>query len=149
MKFWREWSTPWRALMLLSLCVNVILFTYVSVQWLRPGGFMPGAGVDVPLRMIERVAERLPAEDAEILWNIYRGKETELRPLQSEYRLALMKAMKTAAQANLDKAELEAAVKDARDKRVKIGDLVVATFVEMLERISPKGRRQLVGGYFR
>lgn len=147
MKFWREWSTPWRALMLLSLCVNVVLFTYVSVQWLRPGGFRPGAGV--PLRMIERVAERLPAEDAEILWTIYRDKEAELLPLQSEYRLALVKAMKTAAQANLDKAELEAAVKDARDKRVKIGDLVVATFVEMLERISPKGRRQLVGGYFR
>ncbi|MEW6147703.1 MAG: periplasmic heavy metal sensor [Bradyrhizobium sp.] len=147
MKFWREWSTPWRALMLLSLCVNVILFTYVSVQWLLPGGFRPGAGV--PIRMIERVAERLPAEDAEILWSIYRGKEAELLPLQSEYRLALIKAMKTAAQTNLDKAELEAAVKDARDKRVKIGDLVVATFVEMLERISPKGRRQLVGGYFR
>lgn len=147
MKFWREWFTPWRALMLLSLCVNVILFTYVSVQWLLPGGFRPGAGV--PIRMIERVAERLPAEDAEILWSIYRGKEAELLPLQSEYRLALIKAMKTAAQTNLDKAELEAAVKDARDKRVKIGDLVVATFVEMLERISPKGRRQLVGGYFR
>lgn len=147
MKFWREWFTPWRALMLLSLCVNVILFTYVSVQWLLPGGFRPGAGV--PIRMIERVAERLPAEDAEILWSIYRGKEAELLPLQSEYRLALIKAMKTAAQTNLDKAELEAAVKEARDKRVKIGDLVVATFVEMLERISPKGRRQLVGGYFR
>ncbi|UWU84421.1 periplasmic heavy metal sensor [Bradyrhizobium yuanmingense] len=147
MKFWREWSTPWRALMLLSLCVNVVLFTYVSAQWLLPGGFRPGAVV--PLRMIERVAERLPAEDAEILWSIYRGKEAELAPLQAEYRLALMKAMKTAAQTNLDKAELEAAVKDARDKRVKIGDLVVATFVEMLERISAKGRRQLVGGYFR
>ncbi|MEY9756055.1 periplasmic heavy metal sensor [Bradyrhizobium yuanmingense] len=147
MKFRREWSIPWRALMLLSLCVNVVLFTYVSVQWLRPGGFRAGAGV--PLRMIERVAERLPAEDAEILWSIYRGKEAELAPLQAEYRLALMKAMKTAGQTNLDKAELEAAVKDARDKRVKIGDTVVATFVEMLERISPKGRRQLVGGYFR
>ncbi|MCA1430270.1 MULTISPECIES: periplasmic heavy metal sensor [Bradyrhizobium] len=147
MKFRREWSIPWRALMLLSLCVNVVLFTYVSVQWLRPGGFRAGAGV--PLRMIERVAERLPAEDAEILWSIYRGKEAELAPLQAEYRLALMKAMKTAAQTNLDKAELEAAVKDARDKRVKIGDLVVSTFVEMLERISAKGRRQLVGGYFR
>lgn len=99
--------------------------------------------------MIESVAERLPKEDAEILWSIYRGKEAELLPLQTEYRQALMKAMKTAAQTNLDKAELQAAVKDARDKRLKIGDLVVATFVEMLERISPKGRRQLVGGYFR
>jgi len=62
---------------------------------------------------------------------------------------ALVKAMKTAAQTDLDKAELDAAVKDARDKRLKIGDLVIATFVETLERISPKGRRQLVGGYFR
>lgn len=147
MKFWRESSSQLRALMLLSLCFNVILFTYVSVQWLVPGGFRPGAGV--PLRMMERVAERLPKEDAEILWSIYHGKEAELLPLQSEYRQALMKAMKTAGQTNLDKAELEAAVKDARDKRVKIGDVVIATFVEMLDRISPKGRRQLVGGYFR
>jgi uncharacterized membrane protein len=147
MKFWRESSIPFRALVLLSLCLNVVLFTYVSVQWLRPGGFLPGAGG--PLRMIESVAERLPKEDAEILWSIYQGKEAELLPLQTEYRRALMKAMKTAAQTNLDKVELEAAVKDARDKRLKIGDLVVATFVEMLERISPKGRRQLVGGYFR
>lgn len=147
MKFWRETSNPLRALVLVSLCINVVLFTYVSVQWLRPGSFLPGVGL--PLRMIERVAERLPAEDAEILWSIYRAKEAELAPLQAEYRLALVKAMKTAAQTNLDKVELEAAVKDARDKRVKIGDVVVATFVEMLERISAKGRRQLVGGYFR
>ncbi|TCU70295.1 putative membrane protein [Bradyrhizobium sp. R2.2-H] len=146
MKFWRESSTL-RALVLVSLCLNVILFTYVSVQWLRPGGLVPGEGL--PLRMIERVAERLPKEDAEVLWSIYQGKEAELLPLQTEYRHALVKAMKAAAQTNLDKAELEAAVKDARDKRVKIGDVVVATFVEMLERISPKGRRQLVGGYFR
>jgi len=147
MKFWRESSPPLRALVLLSLCVNVILFTYVSVQWLQPSGFRLGAGV--PLRMIERVAERLPKDDADILWSIYQGKEAELMPLQTEYRQALIKAMKTAAQTDLNKAELEAAVRDARDKRLKIGDLVIATFVEMLERISPKGRRQLVGGYFR
>lgn len=147
MKFWRESSTPLRALVLLSLCVNVILFTYVSVQWLQPGGFGLGAGV--PLRMIERVAERLPKDDADILWSIYQGKQAELLPLQTEYRQALIKAMKTAAQTDMNKVELEAAVKDARDKRLKIGDLVIATFVETLERISPKGRRQLVGGYFR
>ena len=147
MKFWRESSSGLRALMLLSLCANVVLFTYVTVQWLAPGGLVPGAGL--PLRMIERVADRLPKDDAEILWTIYHGKEAELLPLQTEYRHALIKAMNAAAQTNLDKAELQAAVADARDKRLKIGDVVVATFVEMLERISPKGRRQLVGGYFR
>ncbi|MBR0773946.1 periplasmic heavy metal sensor [Bradyrhizobium diazoefficiens] len=147
MKFWRLSFSPSRALALLSLCLNVILLTYVSVQWLSPGALVPGAAM--PLRMIERVAARLPKDDAEILWNIYRGREGELLPLQTEYRRALMKAMQAAGQSNLDKGELEAAVKDARDKRIKMGDAVIATFIEMLERISPKGRRQLVGGYFR
>jgi hypothetical protein len=32
---------------------------------------------------------------------------------------------------------------------VKIGDAVIDTFIEMLEQISPKGRRQLVGGFLR
>jgi len=44
---------------------------------------------------------------------------------------------------------LRASVKEARDKRIKIGDAVIDTFVEMLEQISPKGRRQLVGGFLR
>jgi RNA polymerase sigma factor (sigma-70 family) len=42
-----------------------------------------------------------------------------------------------------------ASVMEARDTRVKIGDAVIDTFIEMLEQISPKGRRQLVGGFLR
>jgi hypothetical protein len=38
---------------------------------------------------------------------------------------------------------------EAREKRVKIGDVVIDTFLEMLDQISPKGRRQLVGGFLR
>jgi uncharacterized membrane protein len=147
MKLWREPSSVFRTVMMLSLCINVALLTYVAVQLWAPGGSWPGAGM--PLRMIERVAERLPKEDAELLWSIYRSKEAELMPLQADYRRALMKAMETAGQPELDKKALEAAVKDARDKRVKIGDAVIATFTEMLERISVRGRRQLVGIYFR
>ena len=138
-------TTRW--LLLASLCCNVVLATYVSVQWLRPGWNPAGAGV--PLRMIERVAERLPKDDAETLWRIYRGKEAEIAPLQAEYTRALLKTMQLVAQPELDPAALRLAVKDARDKRLKIGDAVIETFVGMLERISPKGRRQLVGGFLR
>jgi uncharacterized membrane protein len=57
--------------------------------------------------------------------------------------------MQLVAQPELDRAAVRTAVKDARDKRLKIGDAVIETFVEMLEQISPKGRRQLVGGFLR
>jgi uncharacterized membrane protein len=136
-----------RWLLLASLCCNVVLATYVSVQWFRPGWTPAGAGV--PLRMIERVAERLPKDDADTLWRIYRGKEAELQPIQADYTRALLKTMELVAQPELDREALRLAVKDARDKRLKIGDVVVGTFVEMLEQISPKGRRQLVGGFLR
>ncbi|HWL74863.1 MAG TPA: periplasmic heavy metal sensor [Burkholderiaceae bacterium] len=136
-----------RWLLLASLCCNVFLATYVSVQWLRPG-WTPAAG-GMPPRMIERVAERLPKDDADILWRIYRGKEAELQPVQAEYTRALLKTMQLVAQPELNKDALRLAVKDARDKRLKVGDVVIETFVEMLEQISPKGRRQLVGGFLR
>lgn len=147
MKLWPTSPSVTRWLLLVSLCCNVVLATYVSVQWLRPGWTPAGAGM--PSRMIERVAERLPREDADILWRIYRGKEAELQPIQAEYTHALLRTMRLVAQPELDKDALRMAVKDAREKRLKIGDVVIETFVEALERISTKGRRQLVGGFLR
>lgn len=147
MKLWPSSISVTRWLLLASLCCNVVLATYVSAQWLRPGWTPAGAGM--PPRMIERVAERLPREDADILWRIYRGREAELQPIQAEYTQALLRTMRLVGQPELDKDTLRLAVKDARDKRLKIGDVVIETFVEMLEQISTKGRRQLVGGFLR
>ncbi len=147
MTFWRNSGPAMRWLVLASLCLNAVLITYVSVQWLDSSPRFP-PGMAVPQRMMERVAGRLPKEDAEMLWSIYRGREAEIASLQTEYRRSLIKAMQVAGQTNLDKDALDAAVKQARDDRIKIGDAVIATFKEMLERISTKGRRQLVGGYF-
>lgn len=145
MTVWPGFRHGARWLLLASLCVNVALATYVGVQWLQPGWTPAGAGM--PLRMIERVAARLPAEDADILWRIYRSKEPEIQPLQADYVRSLFRTMRLAGQTELDKAALLAAVKESRDKRVKLGDVVIETFIAMLEQISPKGRRQLVGGF--
>jgi uncharacterized membrane protein len=147
MKFWPFPRSGARWLLLVSLCLNVALATYVTVQWFQPG-WSP-AGAAMPQRMIERVAARLPKEDADILWRIYRSKEPEILPLQLEYTGALLKTMRLTGKAELDKDALRAAVKDARDKRIKIGGAVIETFVEMLEQISAKGRRQLVGRFLR
>lgn len=138
-------GTRW--LLLASLCVNVVLATYVSVQWFQPG-WTP-AGAAMPRRMMERVAARLPQDDAEILWRVYRGRETEIGSRQAEYVRALLRTMRLIGQPELDKGALRAAVQQARDERMKIGEAVTDTFVETLEQISPKGRRQLVGRFLR
>jgi uncharacterized membrane protein len=147
MTFWPSPPNRLRWLLLASLCLNVALATYVSAQWLEPAWSPPGAGI--PLRMIERVAERLPKDDADILWRVYREKEADIQPLQAEYLRALFKTMRLIGQSELDKQALRAAVTEARDKRIKIGDEVIDTFVDALGRMSSKGRRQLVGGFLR
>jgi len=139
--------TPARLLLLTSLCLNVALGAYVGVQWAQPQWTPSNAGM--PLRLIDRVASRLPPDDAEILRRNYDARRAAIQPLQDDYTAALMKTLKLTAQPELDKPALRAAIKDARDKRVKIGDAVIDTFVETLEQISTKGRRQLVGGLFR
>ena len=98
MKLWPFSQRGARWFLLASLCVNIALATYVSVQWLRPGWTPAGAGM--PLRMIERVAERLPKDDADILWRIYRGKEAEVLPMQAEYTRSLLKTMLTTDKAS-------------------------------------------------
>lgn len=145
MKFGSGFRHGARWLLLASLCVNVALATYIGVQWFQPE--RPLAGAAMPLRMVERVAARLPAEDADILWRIYRGKEPEIRPLQADYVRSLLRTMRLAGQTELDKDALRAAIRESRDKRLKIGDAALETFITTLEQISPKGRRQLVGGF--
>ncbi|RJF77160.1 periplasmic heavy metal sensor [Rhodopseudomonas palustris] len=139
--------TGGRLLLLASLCLNVALGAYVGAQWLQPEWAPNSAGT--PIRLIERVATRLPSDDAEILRRNFQARQPQLQPLQAAYMAALMKTLRLTGQAELDKPALQAAIKDAREKRIRIGDEVIDTFVETLEQISPKGRRQLVGGMFR
>ncbi|KPF95303.1 hypothetical protein IP86_19580 [Rhodopseudomonas sp. AAP120] len=139
--------TGGRLLLLASLCLNVALGAYVGAQWLQPEWALKNAGT--PVRLIERVATRLPAEDAEILRRNFQARQPELQPLQEAYVAALMKTLRLTGQTELDKPALQAAIKDAREKRIKIGDQVIDTFVDTLAQISTKGRRQLVGGMFR
>lgn len=145
MTFWPSPPNRLRWALLASLCVNLALATYVSMQWFQPAWTPASAGM--PLRMVERIAARLPKEDADILWRIYREKQPDMLPLQADYLRAMRKTLQLTGQPELDKAALRAAILDARDKRIKIGDAVIDTFIDTLEQISPKGRRQLVGGF--
>lgn len=147
MKFLPTSRVASRWLLLVSLCCNVALAAYVSAQWMRPGWSPETAGATH--RVFEQVAARLPKDDADVLWRLYRAKEAELQTTQAQYTRALLKTMQVVAKPELDKDALRMAVGEARGRRSKINDIVIDTFVDMLEQISPEGRRQLVGRFLR
>jgi uncharacterized membrane protein len=133
----------WRELLLLgSICCNVVLATYVAVQWLRAE--QPLVETLAPSRLVERVAERLPKPDAEILWRVYHSKEAELSAAQADYLRILLKPIDLLTAENFDGGNFRNAVMESREKRLRVGDLVVETLIEAITQISPEGRRQLV-----
>ncbi|KIZ42321.1 MULTISPECIES: periplasmic heavy metal sensor [Rhodopseudomonas] len=151
MTIWPNAQNRVRLALLASLCLNVALAAYVSAQWFQSPiepGWTPG-GAGMPSRLIERVAARLPKGDADIVWRVYRAKQEEIRPLQADYVQALRETLRLIGQPELDKPALRAAIRNARDKRIKIGDAVIDSFVDTLEQISTPGRRQLVGRFLR
>ena len=145
-------SVPWgrwrEVLLMASLCLNVALATYVGVQWLAPitSGAVVGAGPGLlPLRLIARAADRLPKADADLLWRAYRAKENDVAGAQADFLLALGRSARLITAPDPDVATLRAAVIDARDKRRRVGELVIDTFLEALPQMSAQGRRDLVG----
>ena len=135
-------GSRWRnALLLGSLCLNILLAAFFLTRWAErgPGPFVAAA----PPQLIELVARRLPAADAEVLRRVYRLREEQFTANQREFRLALLAAGKLLSQPQLDIAALREAITEARNKRIAIGDLAIETFLEALPQISAEGRRGL------
>ena len=130
------------AALLLSLCLNVLLVVYIGAQWFDRIGLPAAAGTP---RLIEMVARRLPAADADVLWRVYRGREAELSSAQTDYRRALAAAAIQLSRAQLDSEASRRSTLEARDKRVRVGDLVIEVVLEALPQMSSEGRAGLVG----
>lgn len=132
---WRGW------LLLASLCVNVLLVAFVGTQWYkRATSSMLGVG---PSRSIEHLARRLPEADREVLRRVSRGKEAALTTAQDEYVRSLRSAVQRLSEPNLDRDAWRAAVMDAREKRMRVGDVFLDIFVEAIPDMSSEGRAKL------
>jgi uncharacterized membrane protein len=141
----RSLSPGWlRGLLLASLCLNVLLGAFMATRWVE-GMRLPNLMAGPP-QLIERVARRLPAADADILRRAFRSRERQLTDSQAEYERALVAAGRLLVQTPVDAGALRAAVAEARDKRIRIGDLAIDAFLEALPQMSPEGRRDLTRG---
>ncbi|MFD2184520.1 periplasmic heavy metal sensor [Rhodoplanes azumiensis] len=130
--------------LLASLCLNVGLGSYVATQWLAPRPLIATAA-GAPMRLIDSIADRLPEEDATRLRRIYDLRKPAVVAAQADYEQALRRAILKLADPRLDAASFRAAVMEARDKRVAIGDIVIDAVVEAAVEIPPQTRADLVG----
>ena len=142
-RIWSKVGGVRGALLLASLCLNVLLIAYIGTQWYRTARVILATAA--PPYLIEFVASRLPRADADILWRVYRSKEQALSAAQADYRQSLSAARQLLSQPELDVAAFRATVQQARDKRLKVGDIAIETFLEALPQMSAEGRRGLAG----
>lgn len=125
-----------------SVALNAFLLAYVSAQFFQTRSRL--VATMQPPALVQRVADRLPENDARLLWESYRSREGELVKAQSESMAALRKAAAFMSQSAIDAEAFRIAVIDARDKRMAVGALVVEVFLDALPKMSVEGRSKLV-----
>ena len=139
----RTWPRGLAAALLVSLCLNGLFagyFVATQLEPLRPSGLAAG-----PKRIVEVVASRVPKDDADILWRVFRAHEAAIKASQVTYQKTLGEAAMILAQPSPDVDALRRAIREARDRRVDLGDLAIGVFIEALPQMSETGRKQLVG----
>ena len=137
-----SWDRARGGLLLASLCLNVLLGAFIVTRWVE--GVRNPMVTAAPQQLVELLARRLPRADADILRRVYRGKEQQFAAGQADYQTSLAAAGRLLSEPQLDKAALRSTMTEARDKRIRIGDLAIATFLEALPQMSVEGRRGLV-----
>jgi uncharacterized membrane protein len=140
---WIALGSPRILALLASLCLNALMGGYIAKQWVDASA--PLMAASAPPRLIRFIAERLPSADAATLWRAYGVREQALRDAQADYEKSLRRAAGIVAQPDVDAAALRSAVTEAREKRVKVGDIVTEMFLEAVPQLSPQGRQDLVG----
>jgi uncharacterized membrane protein len=130
-----------RTVLIVSLAVNVLLVSFIGVVGYKR--YMWRTAMDSPPKVIKIVKKRLPEADRAVLDQVFRGKERDFIVAQAEYEKALRDAVAILVQPNLDAAALRASVQTAREKKLRVADLTIDTFLETITQVSPEARRDL------
>lgn len=134
---WRH-TAPTLAL-LVSVCLNIGLASYIAVQAVK----RKSPEHSTPQATIAEFAARLPRRDADILWRVYRARESQIQDAEVAAQRARIPVLSTLARRDLDTDVLRATFKEALESRVRMQGLLADTVIEALEQISPEGRRKL------
>lgn len=129
-------------LLLCSLIVNVVLGSYLAVQAVVAEPQLPG--LRSPQRVLAMLAQGLPQNDAEILWNAFRPREAEISAAEADAQQARARAMSILGRPDLDMGAFRAAAREMGEKRTRVKELFFDAMVDTMQHISPEARQKLV-----
>jgi uncharacterized membrane protein len=133
-----------RIALFVSLALNVALASAIGVHLYR--GYN-GAEAARPQNFgIERMARRLPAEDAEVLRRIYAARADEIKASQTELRDA-RRGVRQALETEPFSAEaMNAAVSKMDSERTELMKTLQGVFISAASEMSAEGRVKLAQG---
>jgi uncharacterized membrane protein len=130
------------AVLIVSLALNAALVGFLGVNaWRRHEIAAAGA---TPPGFLRLVRWRLPGADKPVLDEAVKRKESELAAAQADAQKAMRAAIASLRRPDFNEAEFRAAVKEARDQRLRLSDLNLDVFLDAVAHISPEGRTAIV-----
>lgn len=128
--------------LVLSLALNLFLAAALAAPHVLP----PPPGRDREARIVERIVERLPAEDRPVFRDAHARHADKLKSEFQAWRQARADARAALAAEPLDAAALERALAESRRASEAIQATMHAVTLEAAPKMSPEGRRGLLPG---
>jgi uncharacterized membrane protein len=140
-----ELGRPWRSVLVVSLAVNLLLAGVIGAWLARPMFRGPPPRPEIA-RVIERVSNRLPENDAVVLRRAYESHRAELAQQIARVRDARAAVRRALLAEPLDPDALSAAMAEVHAAREEVEDVMQAVMRDAAVSMSPEGRRTLASG---
>ena len=136
----RAISRPLRIALL--ACVAVVLFLggFVAGHFLAD---RHGPGRPTPDALVERLTHHLSAADADLVRQAFHADEAKIGALMTAMQQSQREVRAKLAAQPFDKAALETALNEARDKREAVVEAVQAIILKVAGDLTPEGRSKL------
>lgn len=130
-----------RIVLIASLCLNLVFIGAGAAVAARWHAHPQEQLFKLALRQVTRHLDR---DDARVMRRSFLGHAPRIVAAQAEYRQSLKAAVSAMQESPRNDDKLQAAIGDARAKRIAAGDLAFDALVEGLQDISPAGREALL-----
>lgn len=141
-------KTWFKALVLLSFALNLLIIGFVSTAWIRHGGMHRGHPFAIERSLMHFARKELPRERKRALRQIWRKERTTFRPLFKDLRLSRRNVGEALERTPYDRDAVRAALNGFVSKRNAAQEKMQDVFLRMIETLSDE-EKQAFGSYLK